>query len=478
MGTYLTFDLGTSAFKVALFDGAGGMVALSRQAYHAADVQAVAPDAVWAALAAGVRDVLAAAGVGGRDVAAIGLASQTNSFLLMDEAGWPLTPIDLWTHEAAGDDAAALQAELGDAAVAAATGTTALSGAQVLAKLRRLRAVEPGLWAKAARVRLLPDTVVETLTGRCVSDGSLWGLTGLYDVRAGDFWPAALAAVGLRREQLPEVLPPGTRVGVTNAEAGRRLGLPAGIPVAVGSLDHLAAAVAAGNVAPGRLSESTGTVQCLVATYPTCPAARARTVAGPHAFERAGYYRLAYSMVSGYSLDRYRERAGLDDAAFEVAVRGAGDVSLGCDGLAAVVPAGGDAAGGLTFVDVESGAARAPASAAQGVRAILEAVARNLAEMLDDLAIEPRPGEVCSLGGGAASAAWLQIKADMLGMTVRTLACPQAACLGAAMYAAAAAGRFADVAAACHAWHKPGATYEPDPGRHAAYAKWRERLRQ
>jgi xylulokinase len=47
-----------------------------------------------------------------------------------------------------------------------------------------------------------------------------------------------------------------------------------------------------------------------------------------------------------------------------------------------------------------------------------------------------------SLGGGAASGLWLQMKADITGKTIKTLKCKDVACLGSAMFAFKALGIF------------------------------------
>ena len=77
-------------------------------------------------------------------------------------------------------------------------------------------------------------------------------------------------------------------------------------------------------------------------------------------------------------------------------------------------------------------------------------------------------------GGGARSALWLQIQADMLGLPMVASA-GEAACLGAAMFAAVAAGTYGRVADASEAMVHPFRVYEPDAETVAIYRQWRER---
>jgi xylulokinase len=84
------------------------------------------------------------------------------------------------------------------------------------------------------------------------------------------------------------------------------------------------------------------------------------------------------------------------------------------------------------------------------VRAILEGVAFNLRQILVAL---NKAGlhfnEVRTSGGGARSPLWNQIKADVCGLPIATLANEEAALLGDAILAGAACGVFASVNEAC-----------------------------
>ena len=71
-------------------------------------------------------------------------------------------------------------------------------------------------------------------------------------------------------------------------------------------------------------------------------------------------------------------------------------------------------------------------------------------------------------GGGARSAMWNQLKADVLGRPVAAVADSEAGCLGAAALAAAA-DLGAQPGAVAAAWARPGRVFEPDAGRTAIY---------
>ena len=78
---------------------------------------------------------------------------------------------------------------------------------------------------------------------------------------------------------------------------------------------------------------------------------------------------------------------------------------------------------------------------------------------------------VVATGGGARSPLWLQITADILGLPVVTPAVPERACLGAAAFAAVAAGIYAGISEATAVMVRPQRVFEPDT---AAIARYRE----
>jgi sugar (pentulose or hexulose) kinase len=80
-----------------------------------------------------------------------------------------------------------------------------------------------------------------------------------------------------------------------------------------------------------------------------------------------------------------------------------------------------------------------------------------------------RVDELVAVGGGAKSAAWVQLKADVLGRPVRTLRCPEAAALGAALLAGTAVGVYASLEEAVARAVAPDRQFEPAAHRAAHY---------
>jgi len=78
-------------------------------------------------------------------------------------------------------------------------------------------------------------------------------------------------------------------------------------------------------------------------------------------------------------------------------------------------------------------------------------------------------GELRAIGGGAKSPAWMQIKADIMGLPIVAMNVSEAAGLGAAMLAAVGSGQIDSLESAVESWVRPDRVFDPDPGRTRIY---------
>ena len=81
-------------------------------------------------------------------------------------------------------------------------------------------------------------------------------------------------------------------------------------------------------------------------------------------------------------------------------------------------------------------------------------------------------------GGGANSAKWLQIKADIQNIPFRTLRSSEGGLCGCAMLQAAAAGAAKDLAEAANIFVQYAGEYLPDKAAHAAYGEQYRRYKK
>jgi xylulokinase len=109
-------------------------------------------------------------------------------------------------------------------------------------------------------------------------------------------------------------------------------------------------------------------------------------------------------------------------------------------------------------------------------RAILEGIAFEYARWAALAPVEL--GEARALGGGAGSALWNQIKADVLGIDWVPMVRQECGVLGDALIAAAATGHVDDLAASATQWQETAEPVRPDPERQRTYARLADAYRR
>jgi xylulokinase len=481
MGLFLAFDLGTTALKTALVRDDGAVLAVHTDEYTLESPRPgwaeMGPEVYWRAVREGTRAVLARSGAAADDLAAIGFSSQGQTFVPIDRRGQPLHNAIVWVDTRAQPIAEAWEREwLSRDYFRAATGYPWVAAGLTVFQIAWLAQNAPQAHA-AHKFLFLPDYIIYRLTGQFATDRVIAHFGGFYDLRTRTWNARLLEAAGIDDEQLPVILEPGSVAGQVHRQAAEELGIPAGTPVCVGANDQLAGAVGVGNVRPGVISEATGTALALLATTDELLADE-RLCVGHHALPDAEYA-LAFAITSAIVLTWLRDLCGAGDD-YEAFLRGVEAIPPGSDGLTVLPHFGGtgtptynpEARGAL--VGLTLGHTRTHLA-----RATMEACACLLQECLEPIidsgvAVE----SVRSMGGAARSDAWLQMKADLLGLPVERPACSDAACLGAAMLAATGIGRFDSVREAADAWYRPDVVFAPDLARYAAYRQVYQRYRE
>jgi sugar (pentulose or hexulose) kinase len=436
MSLLLGIDLGTSYFKVGLFDATGALKGLGRVAVDADQLEdgrvELPVPAFWERLRRGLSEALAQAGAGPDQISGVSYSSQANTFLLLDAADRELTPLVFWTDQRVRPLGPELAVFGGTSVFARTTGMTGLVPECAPAKCLWFARNEPAVWSRARRVMTVSDYLVFGLTGERVGDASTAVLTGVYDLSARSWWPEGLERFGMNPDSLSTPLTPGKPCGVTSARAVELLGLPRGIPFAVGALDHHAAALGAGLGMLADASLSTGTVlAALMLTDRVNP--EPGCIHGPHLDARR-YYRLTFDANGAGQLEAFQRRHA-PELSIEELVR------------------------------LAEGAASGPGADAHelgsAVNDLLRSIALSHGRLLNQVAQTQTVRKVTATGGGARSPYWLQLTADILGIPVVAVASPERACLGAAMFAAAAAGLWPDVPVAAEHMVSASREYVP-----------------
>jgi xylulokinase len=453
MTLLLGIDLGTSYFKVGLFDLSGALRGLGRVAVTPTVAQpgrAELPvDVFWRLLRQGLAEARQQAGPG--DIAGISYSSQANTFVLLDRHDAPLTPLVMWTDLRAEPLDQELAGFVRSADFSQHTGLGGMTGRSASAKAWWFQRNEPELWQRARRMMTISDYFTFALTGERVGDAGTAALLGIRDLTAGKWWPKALHTFGISEKMLSTALRPGGAGGRTIAQATALLDLPAGIPVAVGSLDHHVAALGAGVGSVADVSISTGTVLAALALTDGI-SAQPGGFHGPH-FTGPGFFRLAFDSMGAGQLEDY-QRSRAPDFTVEQLIAEAGKVSAGRQ------------------VDHRPRRDASVREHGMTVRYLLEKIAFTHRGLVSRAAGGAPVRTVVATGGGTRSDLWLQIKADMLGLPVLVPLSAESACLGAAMLAGVAAGVYPDLSKATEAMRPPCKQFHPDPANTASYRNW------
>jgi len=471
MAVYLTFDIGTTALKTALFDESGRLLALHTAEYTA---ESPHPDWVqmsaaryWNAAVAGTCAVFAQADVDSSQLAAIGFSSQAQSFVPLDSAGAELYDVIVWVDRRAQALVDAWQGHwLSKHQFWQITGYPWLPAELTVFKLAWLAENAPQAH-NAARFLCLPDYLIYRLTGEFATDYNIAQMSGLYDLRSREWSEPMLAAAGIDVEQLPQVHPPGTPVGQVHSRAAMELGIPVGTLVCTGCNDQLAGAIGAGNVRPGLVTETTGTALGLIITTESL-LEDDRIPVAVHAVPGL-FYAMPFGTTSAVVLKWFRDlfTPGVE---YDDFLRGVGEIAAGCEGLTVLPHFSGTAL--PTFNPQARGAINGLTLAHSRLhiaRAIMESCACLLQELIETVTAQVSIRSIRSLGGAARSDVWLQIKADLLGMPLERPACSDAASLGAAALAAAGTGQFSSITAAGEEWYQTDRVFEPDESMYEIY---------
>jgi len=483
----LTFDIGTTAVKASLFDDSLSLLESATREYEliAEKNLYVELDAetYWERIAHCVKLLLARRPQAAREIQGIGITTQGETLIPVDESGKALRRAIVWLDGRAVEESATIRSLFDEKTFYAKTGIPDCNGLCPVSKLLWIKKQEPELYAKTYKFLLLEDYIIMRFTGKFVSEKSLLSTTGYFDIAQDRVWDEMLTRIGVDKGKIPEALECGIPVAAILPEVAEELGLPRGAVIITGAMDQTAGALGAVNVAPGVLSETTGTALSIAVTCENPDFSDARRLTIYRHVSRGRYLYIPICMTAGIVLKWFKDEFCADLVA--EAEAGSESVYDLMGKLAESAPLG---ANGLVLLPYFTGVTQPDNNpAAKGaflgvgldtkrrhfIRAIFESIAFMLRENIE--LIESITGvhieEIRSLGGGSRSAIWSQIKADVTGKGIRIMAESECASLGAAILVAVAQGHYASVENAAAASNAVRNSFDPLPENSRAYEK-------
>ena len=453
-------DVGTSRLKVGVFDLSGELVAFAQgecaPSYlpdHRVELDA---QRWWQVFAASLESCLE--NIDRASIRAIGVSSQANTYVLLDASGNALRPAVSWL-DTCGDAEGAAQV-LARFDFYEHTGWPRPLPGLALCKLRRLAA--DGALSGVEHVLFADGYLMFRLTGSAAVSRNLAAMSGLYSMRASDWWLEAVSAARVPHALLPVVCDMGQGVGELDASLARRWGISR-VPVVAGANDQTAAALGAGLCEPRQTTLGLGTAwaayQVIQADAPWLPS---RPLRGP--YPGGLQYQLQFFDTAGALLEWVRATFAPErdwDDFFAQAL----SVEPGCDGLRAVP-------GYTAEHDMQRGSTLTGLHLRHGwkhvARAFLEGLGCVLRELLDQFSATD---VVRVTGGGSANDAWLQTIADIRGRTLERLDQPHAGLWGTALMAGYGAGLFGNILESVRATRRSGKRFVPRKDHAEAYER-------
>lgn len=488
--TILAFDLGTSGLKAAVLSARGALLDAETVPLDVALLPHGGaeqhPNDWWKAMCTAAHALWARGAVKPADVVGIALSSQWGGTVPVDAKGEPLRPALIWMDSRGRDEVRRLAGGFpsvdGYGALKAMSwlrktgGVPSLSGKDPVGHIAWLRAHEPKTYDDATLLLEPKDWVNLKLTGRAVASFDSivahWCTDNrtINDIRYDD---ALLKQNRLDRAKLPDLVPSAAVLGPLTKASADALGLSTSVQVVAGAADMHMAAIGAGTVADYQAHLCLGTSSWLLAHVPFKKADLSHNMAS-----------LPSAIPGRYLFCNEQESAagGLKHVVEKLGGRSGPEAYDEVFALAAQAPVG---AGGLFFLPWLHGE-RSPVddSLVRGgfaglslehdrrhlFRAVLEGVALNTRWL--QVHLEANLGQkldaVTVVGGGARSALWCQLHADVLRRPVRQVEAPQSAnARGAGLQALVALGHvaWADVPSLVPI----AKTYEPDSTHAALY---------
>jgi xylulokinase len=436
----LGIDIGTASSKGLLARPDGTIVAVSQRPHplslpRPGWAEHDAEDVWWADFQAICADLVSQADGEIVGVCTSGIGA---CFLPADSEGRPLRPAILYGIDTrATREIAELTERYGDLAILERGGTLLTSQA-VGPKLLWLQRNEPEVWSQTRQLLMASSFLVRRLTGEYMLDyHSASQCDPLYDVTRNTWneeWAAEIAP-GL---PLPRLVWPGEAAGRVTAEAALATGLPAGTPVAAGTIDAWVEALSVDVRAPGDLMLMYGSTMMLIEVVDSLKPY-------PGLWGTPGVFRGTSTLAAGMSTSGILTGWFKDlvhGGSFEELVREAAAVPPGADGLVVLPYFAGErcpmadplARGLICGLALHHGRGHL-------YRALLESTAygvRHNVESLREAGATQR--RVVAVGGGTRGGLWTQIVSDVTGRPQEIPRETIGASYGDALLAAIAAG--------------------------------------
>lgn len=423
----LGVDFGTTALKACLFDENGKILASESAQYQLitkGEFIEFAAEDFYNVFIETVSKITSK-----YKVDALSIDTQGETMIVLDKEGKPLINAIIWLDNRASEQAKRMEEKFGLEKIYQLTGQAEIPAGYPAPKIEWLKDNAYEIYKKADKFLLLEDYVIYRLTGTFAASRSLYSSSLYMNIHTGEYIPEILQYLGITENQLPKL-----------KESGEVVGEWQGIKVVTSALDQIAGATGAGVVKEGVMSETTGTALAVCALTEKFPPYTDGLKVSVYYVRKGVYCLLMWAPTAGAVLEWYKNNFCKGEG-FDQINQGVESVAAGCEGLimlphlcGTVMPENQPNAKGVFFgIELKH-------TKAHFARAIMESVAYMIKEYVEFMGVELN--QIRSMGGGAKSKPWCEIKSGVLGKEIVTLKQNETACLGSAIFAGVGIGVF------------------------------------
>lgn len=471
---YIGVDLGTSAVKLLLMDSEGKIQKIVSREYplyfpHPGWSEQK-PEDWFEQSMEGIKELVSECDKS--QVAGISFGGQMHGLVALDKDDRVIRPAILWNDGRTGEETDYLNQEIGKDKLSEYTANIAFAGFTA-PKILWMKKHEPENFAKICKIMLPKDYLAYCLSGSFCTDVSDASGMLLMDVKNRCWSKEMMDICGITEEQLPKLYESYEVVGTLKPEIAEKLSLSAEVKVIAGAGDNAAAAVGTSTVGDGMCNISLGTSGTIFISSKTFGVDQYNAL---HSFAHSdGHYHLMGCMLSAASCNKWWNEDILKTNDF--AAEQANITKLGENQVFYLPYLMGERSphnnpdARAMFIGMSMDTTREDMT-----QAVLEGVTFGLRDSLEvakSLGIKIERTKIC--GGGAKSALWKKILANIMNLKVDVIESEEGPALGGAMLAAVGCGEYPDVETVAKKVVKVVDTVEPEP---ELVAKYEERYQK
>ena len=470
----ITIDLGTTLIKFGLFDENLREICIHSLSYDLKiDGNYIEFDALqyWELCLKGIDELLLKSDINRKNVITISLSSQAETIVPVDVNGTPLRHAISWLDSRSAGEVDAIRREFDMGKAYGITGQPDIITTWPASKILWMKNNERQIYDKAYKFLLLKDFIIYKLTGQFISEFSIYNFSYYFDINKKKYWDEMLEFLGIDIDKLPELKEPGEKAGLLTKENSGFLNLISDVVVNCGCLDQMAGMIGTGNIKPGVIGETTGTVMVICAVVDKPNINKYRIPCHYNAIKNT-YVMLPIVESGGISLEWFKNNFAdrLSFKQMDLEVKN-------------IIPRSGDPVFLPYIVGVNSPEYNPDA---KGVfyglsvshnnlylaKAVMEGICFILKKNLKYLEqIDIKSEKIISSGGGSNSEVWNQMKADVLDMEVMVMESKEAASLGSAILGAVDMGFFSSLEKAVRKVVRVKTIYQPHNQNKSYYEK-------